>query len=144
MSIKSLFHAAVIAGLLSTPQAAMADQMQDDAQAAADRWDQAYNAGEVDKLSNLYASDAIVVTKGKTQSGEDIGKFFSGLKSKGWDDHKTVVKSAQPKGDLVIVTGRWEMTGPGPDGAKKKFEGNWVNVLEKKDGSLKTVLHTWN
>ena len=144
MGMTSLFNAAMIIVSLSIPQVARPDRVQDEAQAAANRWDQAYNAGDTDKLGKLYTSEAIVVTKGKPQSGEDIGKFFSGLKSKGWDEHKTNVTFTQQKGDLVIVTGRWEMTGPGPDGAKKKFEGNWVNVMEKKDGELKTVLHTWN
>ena len=135
---------ALAAGLVSIAPGARADQMQDDAQAAADKWDRAYNGGEMDTLAALYTPDAVVVTKGKPQSGEDIQKFFSGMKSKGWEDHRTSVKAALAKGDVILVTGRWEMTGPNPEGGKKKFEGNWVNVMEKKDGGLKTVLHTWN
>ncbi len=54
------------------------------------------------------------------------------------------MKTALPKDNLLIVSGRWEMAGPAEGGAKKKFEGNWVNVLEKRDGAWRTVLHTWN
>lgn len=95
-------------------------------------------------LSKLYGTDAIVITKGMPQSGDGIQKFFSGHKAKGWEDHKTTVKTALPKDNLLIVSGRWEMAGPGEGGSKKKFEGNWVNILEKRDGGWRTVLHTWN
>lgn len=121
-----------------------ADTLQSEAQSAATKWDDAYNSGDMDSLSKLYGTDAIVVTKGMTQSGDGIQKFFSGLKAKGWEDHKTTVKTALPKDNLLIVSGRWEMAGPGEGGSKKKFEGNWVNVLEKRDGGWRTVLHTWN
>ena len=132
-----------IATSVSTVQV-RADTLQSDAQSAATKWDEAYNSGDMDALSKLYTTDAIVVTKGMSQSGDGIQKFFSGLKSKGWDDHKTTVKTALPKDNLLIVSGRWEMTGPAEGGTKKKFEGNWVNVLEKRDGGWRTVLHTWN
>ena len=135
----------LLAGVLCLgPEAARADQSLDEAQAAANAWDEVYNAGDMDRLSKLYAADAIVVTKGQPQSGTGIATFFSGLKAKGWDDHKVTVKSAQPKGDLLIATGRWAMSGPGEGGARKTFEGNWVNVLERRDGAWRTVLHTWN
>lgn len=123
---------------------AMPDTLQSEAQSAATKWDDAYNNGDMEALSRLYTPDAIVVTKGMPQSGEGIQKFFSGLKSKGWDNHRTTVKSALPKENLLIVSGRWEMNGPVEGGAKKKFEGNWVNVLEKREGGWQTVLHTWN
>jgi uncharacterized protein (TIGR02246 family) len=133
-----------LAAAVLRPDAAAADQSLNEAQAAAHAWDEVYNAGDMDRLSKLYAADAIVVTKGQPQSGPGIATFFSGLKAKGWDDHKVTVKSAQPKGDLLIATGRWAMSGPGEGGARKTFEGNWVNVLERRDGAWRTVLHTWN
>ncbi len=143
--ISNIFARSVFfAGVLLIPSLAHADKVQDEAQGAADKWDQAYNSGNMDVLTDLYAKDAVVVTKGMPQTGNDIPKFFSGLKSKGWDEHKTSVKSAQMKDKLIIVTGRWEMMGPGEGGVKKKFEGNWVNVMEKQGDGIKTVLHTWN
>jgi hypothetical protein len=36
------------------------------------------------------------------------------------------------------------MTGPVEGGTKKKFEGNWVNVMGRRNDGLRTVLHTWN
>ena len=129
---------------LSSVSPALSDQGTQEAQRIADKWDAAYNSGSIDELGKLYTTDAIVVTKGQAQTADGIQKFFSGLKSKGWDDHKVVVKSVTPKGELLLVTGRWEMSGPGEGGAKKKFEGNWVNVMERSNNEWRTVLHTWN
>ena len=137
-------RAAAFAVAFMIPGLGRSDTLQADAQNAASRWDEAYNGGDMDTLAKLYTPDAIVVTKGGPQTSDGIQKFFAGLKSKGWDEHKTIVRSALPKDNLLIVSGRWEMTGPGDGGAKKKFEGNWVNVLEKRDGTWRTVLHTWN
>ncbi|GJD78488.1 YybH family protein [Methylobacterium gregans] len=133
----------VALGMLAVSSPAQSDALQTEAQGAATKWDESYNKGDMDALSKLYTNDAIVVTKGMPQSGEGIQKFFSGLKSKGWEDHKTTVKTALPKDNLLIVSGRWEMTGPAEGGAKK-FEGNWVNVMERRSDGWRTVLHTWN
>ena len=135
----------LLAGVLCLgPEAARADQSLDEAQAAANKWDEIYNAGDMGKLSKLYTADAIVVTKGQPQSGAGIVTFFTGLKDKGWGDHKVTVKSVLPKGELLVATGRWAMSGPGEGGARKTFEGNWVNVLERRDGAWRTLMHTWN
>lgn len=134
----------LIFGAIIVSSPSISDTPQSDAQSAASRWDDAYNSGDMDKLGKFYTDDAIVITKGMPQSGDGIQKFFSGLKSKGWEDHKTTVKTALPKDNLLIVSGRWEMVGPVDGGTKKKFEGNWVNVMERRDGGWRTVLHTWN
>ena len=125
------------------PTLASAD-LKDDSQKAADRWDQAYNADDMDGLAKLYTSDAIVVPKGAPVNADGIPKFLAGLKAKGFDNHRVTVNSAIPKDKMMVVTGRWEMMGPGEGGAKKKFEGNWVNVMERQANEWKTVLHTWN
>lgn len=131
-------------GMLALSSPVLSDTLQSDAQNAATKWDEAYNSGDMDALGKLYTNDAIVITKGMPQSGDGIQKFFSGLKSKGWEDHKTTVKTALPKDNLLIVSGRWEMAGPVEGGTKKKFEGNWVNVMERRNDGWRTVLHTWN
>lgn len=136
--------ALVFAAAAILPGLCLAEALEADAQSAATKWDEAYNRDDMETLGKLYAPDALVVTKGATQTRDGIPKFFSGLKAKGWDDHKTTVKNAVAKDNLLIVSGRWEMTGPVEGGPKKKFEGNWVNVLERQKGGWRTVLHTWN
>lgn len=143
MSFMSLARTAALAGALLVPTIAFADTAQTEAQAAADKWDQAFNSGDMAQLAGLYTKDAVLVTTGAAETGEGIPTFFKGLKSKGFNGHKIVVQSVRTKGDVIIATGRWEITGMA-DGAKKTFEGNWVNVLERQNGELKSALHTWN
>lgn len=143
---KGTVLAALVVLSLGTSQRVFAADPTAEGQAAADRWDQVYNSGDLDSLGKPYAADAMVVPKGAAVSGsESIQKFFAGLKSKGFDDHKVKVQAAQMRGDLLVATGRWQMSGPGGEGgAKKTFEGNWVNVLQKEGTGWRSVLHTWN
>ena len=69
----------------------LADTATQDAQSAASGWDAAYNRGDMDTLAKLYAQDAVVVTKGTQKRSGEITEFFAGLKTKGWDEHKTTV-----------------------------------------------------
>ena len=143
LSVK-LCITSVLLCLLGPIPASAADPTAD-AQAAAARWDKTYNSGDMDGLKALYATDAMVIPKGAAVSGADkISAFFAGLKAKGFEEHAIKVNSAQMKGDVLLVTGRWSMSGPGEGGAKKTFEGNWVNVLEREGKDWRTVLHTWN
>ena len=143
MSSKFLRLTAYASVALIVPTLALAD-LKDDGQKAADRWDQVYNADDMEGLAKLYTSDAMVVPKGTPVNADGIPKFFAGLKAKGFDNHKVTVNSAIPKDKMMVVTGRWEMMGPGEGGVKKKFEGNWVNVMERQGNEWKSVLHTWN
>lgn len=136
---------AALAACLVLPASARAETPASAGRSAAETWDRTYNSGDMDTLGTLYAPDAQVIPKGAAISGPaDIKKFFSGVKAKGFDDHKITVQSAREKGDVLMLSGRWEMNGPGEGGAKKKFEGNWVNVMERGPEGWRTVLHTWN
>ncbi len=146
MSWRGTTLATLVAVSLVMPGRGSAADPTAEGQAAADRWDQVYNSGDLDSLGKLYAADAMVIPKGAPVSGaESIQKFFAGLKAKGFDDHKVKVQAAQMRGDVLVATGRWQMSGPGGEGgAKKTFEGNWVNVLQKEGTGWRSVLHTWN
>ena len=145
MSRSARFVGAVAACLL-LPMVARADTAATEGRRAAETWDRAYNGGDMEALGKLYAPDARVIPKGAAVSGPaDIQAFFTGLKAKGFDDHRITVHSARGSGDVLVLSGRWQMTGPGGEGgAKKAFEGNWVNVLERSGDGWRTVLHTWN
>ena len=88
------------------------------------RWSVSFSGLALAALMASGIADAIVVTKGMPQSGDGIRTFFSGLKSKGWEDHKTTVTTALPKDNLLILSGRWEMSGPAEGGTKKKFSAS--------------------
>ncbi len=145
MSVRVKLYAAPVLLCLFLPVPASAADSTAEAREAASRWDRIYNSGDMDGLERLYVADAVVIPKGAAVSGaEGIRTFFASLKAKGFDEHKTTVNAAQVKGNLLLVTGRWAMTGPGDGGARKSFEGNWVNVLERQGDGWRTVLHTWN
>ncbi|MBY0258691.1 nuclear transport factor 2 family protein [Methylobacterium sp.] len=145
MLTKGNFFGAALAACLVLPVAAHADTAAMDGQKAAETWDKTYNSGDMDTLITLYAPDAQVIPKGAAISGPAaIKTFFSGLKAKGFDDHRITVQSTREKGDVRVLAGRWEMNGPGDGGARKKFEGNWINVMERGPEGWRTVLHTWN
>jgi uncharacterized protein (TIGR02246 family) len=120
--------------------------MQAQGQAAADRWDQTFNQGDMASLAQLYASDASVIPAGGSpvHGADGIGQFFADLHEKGFRDHKITVQEATPRGDMLILTGHWQLNGPGEAGATQTYQGNWVNVLARQGADWRTVLHTWN
>ncbi len=134
----------VIAGL-GVPAFAQAEDLKGQVHAAAEKWDKTYN-GDTAGLSKLYTANATVIPAGGSPvTGTDaIQKFFTDVKAKGYDAHKITVQNVEPKGNVVIAYGRWEMVGPGDGGAKKTLQGNWINVMERQGDELRTVLHTWN
>ncbi len=116
------------------------------AQAYAAKWDAAFNRGDTTGLGGFYASDAVVIPAGgeSVAGPAAIGQFFDGLRSKGFADHRIVVDTVIERGDTAIATGKWQLNGPGKDGATKQYGGNWVNVLGRNGEDWHILLHTWN
>lgn len=115
-------------------------------QAIADLWDQTFNKGDTTALGKLYSIDGKVIPAGGTlvQGPEGIAAFFADLQAKGFKDHKITVQDATQKGELLILTGRWQLNGPSEQGDLQSYGGNWINVLERQSADWRTVLHTWN
>ncbi|WP_419951278.1 YybH family protein [Methylobacterium sp.] len=115
-------------------------------QAIADIWDQTFNKGDTAALGKLYSRDGKVIPAGGTsvQGPEGIAAFFADLQSKGFKDHKITVEDATLKGETLLLTGRWQLNGPGDSGDTQSYGGNWVNVLERQGDDWRTLLHTWN
>lgn len=114
-------------------------------QAAADRWDEAFNGGDTGKLATFYSSDARVVPAGgKPVDGPSaIGAFFADLRAKGFDGHKITVQSVLERDTVLVASGIWALTGPG-EGGQQQYSGNWVNVIERRGDDLRVLLHSWN
>lgn len=115
-------------------------------QAIADLWDQTFNKGDTAALGRLYADDGKVLPSGGSpvQGSQGIANFFADLQAKGFKDHKITVQDASQKGGTLILTGLWQLTGPGEGGEAQSYGGNWVNVLERQGDGWRTLLHTWN
>ena len=120
--------------------------MTGDVRAAAERWDAAFNGGDIGTLSAYYTVDARVVPAGGAPLvGPDaIGKFFADLIANGFRGHKITVENVTDKGPICVATGKWQLSGPGEGGATAQFGGNWVNVLERDGDGWRVLLHTWN
>ena len=86
-------------------------------QAIADRWDQAFNGGNLAELGAFYSPNGKVIPAGGTAvSGpEKIQAFFTDLQAKGFNGHKITVQDVISRGDTLVLTGRWELNGPGAD-----------------------------
>ncbi len=135
-----------LAVLLGPVPAWADDALLKQVQAGAARWDETFNKGDAAGVAKLYGTDALLLPAGAPAvKGDDIQKFWGAVIGKGFGDHKVTVQQAEANGDMAYAHGRWQATGPGTGGeAKKQFEGNWVNVLERQDGQWRTVLHSWN
>jgi ketosteroid isomerase-like protein len=120
--------------------------MTGDVKAAAERWDEAFNSGDTGTLAGYYAAEARVVPAGGAPvvGPEAIGKFFADLIANGFSSHKITVETVEEKGPVVIATGKWQLSGPGENGATAQLGGNWVNVLEQSAEGWRVLLHMWN
>lgn len=115
-------------------------------QAIADLWDQTFNSGDTAELGRLYSDDGQVIPAGgpPVRGAQAIAAFFADLQGKGFKGHRITVQDAAERGSTLILTGRWQLNGPGESGATQDYGGNWVNVLERRGDGWRTVLHTWN
>lgn len=120
--------------------------MSDEVKAAAERWDAAFNSGDTGTLGSYYtAKGRVVPAGGAPVAGPDaIGKFFADLISNGFSGHKITVDNVDTTGAVAIATGKWQLSGPGENGATAQYGGNWVNVLEKTPEGWRVLLHSWN
>ena len=110
------------------------------------KWDDAFKRGDTVALGRFYDAHALVVPAGGVvvEGPVAIGEFFADLQSKGFTNHKITVEAAMDRGDAIIATGKWQLNGPGEDGATKQYGGNWVNILGRDGSDWRILLHTWN
>lgn len=111
------------------------------------KWDAAFNAGNADAISQLYAADATMVPPtGTTVTGQAaIREFWAGLFKAGFTGHKIDLVSIRNTGDVTIAVAKWQANGPGENGTVKQYSGQLVNILQtQKDGQRRSILHTWN
>ena len=110
-------------------------------------FEQAFNAGELEALLDLYEPDAALIPQpGVVAVGLDqIGPALQGFLDLGGKislDTKEVVTV----GELAYLTNRWSLTGTNPDGtplqmgavtaevARKQDNGSWLYVIDNAIG----------
>jgi len=109
-------------------------------------WDDTFNSGDTAKLADFYAASGRVIPAGGAplEGREEIAKFFSGVRANGLTKHEIKVGSIIDRGETVVASGTWSLSGPGDKGEGASFGGNWVNVLARNDSGWTVLLHTWN
>ncbi|MBR0714853.1 nuclear transport factor 2 family protein [Bradyrhizobium liaoningense] len=108
-------------------------------------WDSAFNKADSKAVAAAYVSNAKVLppTHEVISGLDEIEKFFAGLFSGGFTDHKLTIMDAG--GDEKVVYGTAKWTADGPDGSRQSVGGIATHVFERQaDGSLKLRLHTFN
>lgn len=113
------------------------------------RFEEAFNAGDLEALLNLYEPDAALIPQpGVLATGLDqIGQALQGFLDLGGKitlDSKTSVVV----GDLAYLTNRWSLVGTDPDGnpfemgattaevARSQSDGSWRYVIDNAWGDL--------
>jgi uncharacterized protein (TIGR02246 family) len=105
-------------------------------------WAEAFNAGDGERLLDLYEPGAVfVLPTGDVVEGVDniaraVGGFFA-LKPRIELQTRRVIRS----GDTALVYSSWTVSGTAPDGTAVELDGEPVVVLrEQADGTWKFVL----
>lgn len=110
-------------------------------------WDTAFNKADAKGVATAYVSNPKVLppTHQVISGPEEIEKFFAGLFSGGFTDHKLTIIDAGGDEKVVYSTAKWTANGKGPDGSRQSAGGIATHVFERQaDGSLKLRLHTFN
>lgn len=120
--------------------------MQPQVQALVNAWTEAFNAGRTDDLAEFYAPDARLVPPGRPAlTGSDaLRDFFADIRAQGFRDYEVEIEDVFAKNGSSIASGRWSMSGPGPDGASHRYEGNWLLVLDATSAAGPIIVHMWN
>lgn len=118
-----------------------------DVRAAVSMWDEKYNAGDVDAVANLYASDAHRMNDGEL---ERVGReaIRAGLKDElataTFDQH-SAVHGLAADGEWAYAWGTWaQMRTDKETREKTNDHGNWLFVFRRSGNGWKIYLDIWN
>ena len=103
---------------------------------SAEEWAKHWNAKDLDKLTALYAPDAVVMPPNHeaVRGRAAILEFFKGVLASGVTDiihEATVVKAS---GNQGYVLGRYSLSVPQKDGSTKQDRGKFLHIWERQPG----------
>ncbi len=111
-------------------------------------FDAAFNAKQVQKITQLYDENAVVLPApaGVPVKGlKAIEAFFGGLITAGVIEHKLTLTQAVQDGNLAYQIGQWGGAMVNAEGAKQTFGGNVQLIYRKQtNGDWKAISHIWN
>ncbi|KNY20752.1 nuclear transport factor 2 family protein [Methylobacterium sp. ARG-1] len=114
-------------------------------QTLVDAWSAAFNAGRIDDLVAFYAPEARLVPPGRAvlSGAQALRGYFSEIRIQGFRDYRVGIEDVLTEAGMVVATGRWALTGPGPDGVEHRYEGNWLIGLAAANPG-RVVVQMWN
>lgn len=101
---------------------------------SAQKWVDAYNAGDAAKVAGLLAEDAIVVSPSGTilRGRPEIEAGIANRMKAGWTRQSLTPLEAYESGDITWVIGEYTLYGSGPNDGKK-IEGRYANVIVRRE-----------
>ncbi|GBU20087.1 MULTISPECIES: nuclear transport factor 2 family protein [Methylobacterium] len=114
-------------------------------QALVDAWTGTFNAGRTGDLIAFYAPAARLVPPGRPvlTGAPALSGFFADIRAQGFRDYRVVIDDVFGREGEPAATGRWTLSGPGPDGERHRYDGNWLMLLDGTP-SARILLHMWN
>jgi len=110
-------------------------------------WQAAYKAADFDRLSALYAEDAVLMPDGRepVQGRRAVRNFFA-------EDFKYIpkrsmtVKSLRVEGSgiLLVDSGEYRFDGVDTEGKPIRITGNYNTIFKQIHGRWYTIIEIWN
>ena len=140
--MKFKYFAVALLALAAMSEPAFADQ-RDEAYAAVERWADAFNSGDVEKIVGTYTTDALVLgtlSPGLASKPDDLRAYFKPAVAAKFQvklgDHSALVLS----NDAVAIVGFYDLSRTGADGQPIVIPARFSFVLVQK-GDLWQIAH---
>ena len=110
-------------------------------------WARHWNAGELDRLIQAYAEDAVYMPPhhASIHGREAIYEYLKTPLRHGVRDLTYEVTFIKHSGDLAYDVGRYTMSVPRSEGGPRQERGKYLTVWRRqRDGNWKIVADTWS
>ena len=113
-----------------------------------DAWDEAFNAGDIDRLLSIYTDDAVMIPPNEPAliGKEEIRGNFQQIFDQFIEENDSVVVDVKIGGNLAFVRGTWKaIQTPKAGGESLNLNGNFLDINQKQpDGSWKRICGIWS
>ena len=125
----------------------VADEVESHIAHIGQEWAQNWNAGQLDKLIESYADDAVYMPPhhAAVHGRDAIREYLRGPLKHGVRDLKYEVTFIKHSGDLAYDVGRYTMTLPQPDNTRQLDRGKYLTVWRRQSsGEWQIVADCWS
>lgn len=111
------------------------------------KWNQAFNEGNIEKLVSLYSAEAVLSpANGKVLEGHDsIEQLFNGFKQNGVHNHQIDIVDVTATDKQITQVAYWQAEGVNAENQAVNFGGVLMLTLEQNEaGQWQVQSHVWN